>query len=276
MIQVESMQSLLLRGVGLIEDTELHAALRSVFFDTEGLTAIEACCRFFDELTTQPWSQPVLNRFVSGWGDLHQSAMYVSGMIVRVLRACTNERDADSRQLFVLAASELAEVIPEDAGVDGPPHDELFRTFGCCLTGTDEWQSGRFKTPACQDFRSFIRDQRLKAPLQEAMLTTAASEHWNSGEYTICEPSIRAWMQDLLKRDVSDVKQAMPYISAHAGETEASHFLHAIRAWQNYCQAIRIPADPELAANVFRQYLIRLAATYESFREIWNSESRSE
>ena len=156
--------------------------------------------------------------------------------MIRLLREASGA-DGHAAALLYRAAAEVGEIIPEDTGVDDTPHSELYIEFANFLVGHDLWQLNRYSIEPCERFRRYVKGQRLEAQIEDALLTTAASENWNTGEYTYLDDMLRPWLVDRLGHDAALAEEKAVYVSVHAGKTELGHFLHALAAWQLYCRA---------------------------------------
>jgi hypothetical protein len=256
-----------LDGIALIEEKPLQEALASAYQTVTARRAVAAAEATFDRLTRQPWAPGTLARFLNGWRSTHVTALYVSGLMIRLLREAARASGEPSALLY-RAAAEVGEIIPEDTGVDDTPHSELYVTFANFLLGSDGWQLNRYSSPTCEEFRSYVKAQRLEADIEDALLTTAASENWNTGEYTYLDGLLRPWLVDVLGRDAKEVEEKGVYVSVHAGKTELGHFLHALTAWQFYCQANGRPADPARARAVLLRYLDGVGQAFTALGQI--------
>jgi hypothetical protein len=260
-----------LEGIALIEDHPLREALTSAYQTDRARRAVSAAETAFNRLTSQDWPVEVLARFLNGWRSTHVTALYVSGLMIRLLREA-RAANGESSLLLYQAAAEVGEIIPEDTGVDDTPHSELYMTFANFLLGSDRWQRARFSSPACERFRRYVKAQRLKATIEEALLTTAASENWNTGEYTYLDGLLRPWMVGLLGRDVVEVEEKACYVSVHARRTELGHFLHALEAWKLYCRAAGQAADPARAHKVLLRYLAGVGQAFAALANVFQPE----
>lgn len=249
-----SIGTIALQGIALVEDGALQRALRSCYESPRGREVVRIGDSLFAGLTARRWDQDALCRFLNGYRDTHVTALYVSGLMGRVLREADAETEGRRDQLF-RAARQIFEIIPEDTGVDDDPHGEIFFDFANHLVGDDRWQLGGYGNVACREFREFVKNARLKEEIEVGFLTTAASENWNTGEYTMFDGLTRAWLE-LLGLAVDERKLA--YVTVHAGETELGHFLHALEGWRLYCEALGRKADPEKARHTLAGYLDQL------------------
>ena len=256
-----------LEGIALIEDRPLREALASAYQTETGRYAVAAAQALFDRLTSQAWPATALARFLNGWRSTHVTALYVSGLMIRLLREAVGSNGEPSSLLY-RAAAEVGEIIPEDTGVDDTPHSELYVAFANFLLGGDQWQLGRYSSPACERFRCYVKAQRLEADIEDALLTTAASENWNTGEYTYLDGMLRPWLVDLLGHDAETSEEKGVYISVHAGKTELGDFLHALEGWKLYCQAKGKPADPARTCAVLCAYLDEVGQAFAALARV--------
>jgi hypothetical protein len=250
-------RNIALQGISLIEERQLRQALESAYDTRTARNAASAAEGVFERLTSRQWSSKPLSRFLNGWRSTHVTALYVSGLMIRLLREAS-AADGEASELLFRAAAEVGEIIPEDTGVDDTPHGELYMGFAHFLLGHDRWQLARWSNPQCETFRHYVKTQRLEAEIEDAILTTAASENWNTGEYTHLTNFIRPWMIDQTGESADLVEENAEnavYVTVHAGQTELGHFLHALEAWQLYCRANGRPADPERARAIVLRYL---------------------
>jgi hypothetical protein len=250
------------QGIALIGNERLRKAIDDVYQSPIAVRAASAATEAFLRLTSSRWPIESLCRFLSGWRSTHGTALYVSGLIVRLHRAA---RASSPRSRLVLyeAAAELCEVIPEDTGIEHIPHNELFDRFANHIVGSDKWKLDINSLPECERFRVYVKEGRLSAPIQEAILITAAAENWNTGEYTYLNGLVTPWMTKVLGQETALAAEKASYVEVHAGETELGHFLHAIHAWELYCEATGQDADPRVAARAVETYLSRVAAVFD-------------
>ena len=262
-----------MQGISLIDDD----ALKNALYDTYNLPKVKATSQiaeqFFEKLTSKNWSTETLCRFLSGWRSTHGTALFVSGLIIRLLRAAKTA-DTTSRNLLYEAAEQIGEIIPEDTGVDDTPHQELFARFANHIVGNDSWNLNIYNQPACEKFREYVKHQRLKATIEEGILTTAASENWNTGEYTFFTRLIHQWMSNKLGLPSKIIDDAASYVVVHSGNTELGHFLHAIKAWQLYCKSVGKKADPNMARLVFERYIKAISSAYNELNDVLNQVQR--
>lgn len=259
-----------LEGIALVEDRKLRAALQGAYQSDNGIRSLETAERVLNKLTSARWPSKILRRFLSGWGATHGTAVFVSGLMIRIQREARAASEP-RRSLLHDAAAEIGEIIPEDVGLEGPPHSELFVDFANAVAGDDSWQLSRYAVPECQEFRKFVQERRLAGPLEDGILTTAASENWNTGEYTYFDSIVDAWMTDSLGYSVERSKKTIAYVSIHAGKTELGHFCHALRAWDLYCKAIGRIADPVRAQCAFEAYLTQLGTAFGALESLFDN-----
>lgn len=251
------------QSVALIEDAPLRQALLEVYSRPSVKEAAATAENTFRLLTSRRWSSEVVSRFLNGFRATHVTALYVSGLMIRVQRQAARAAGDDQLNLFKAAAA-VGEIIPEDTGVDDTPHSELYMTWANAIAGHDEWQLGRYTQSRCESFREFVKARRLDdgLDLEEGILTTAASENWNTGEYTHFSELVYDWMGDVLQIDQGRVGELAAYVTVHAGATELGHFLHAIDAWRLVSLARGRRPDPEKAQEVFASYLTQVGAAF--------------
>lgn len=254
-------------GISSIPDSRLRDVLDAVYQSPQGVRAVVTAQRVFNRLTSSKWPAEQLRRFFSGWRSTHGTALFVSGLVIRIHReACGAPEPV--RLLLHQAAAEIGEIIAEDTGVDDTPHNELFVRFASHVVGDDQWQLDRYLVPACERFRSQVKERRLAAPIEEAILTTAASESWNTGEYTYFDSLIRPWLTDILGHPADIIEKKVAYVTVHAGETELGHFRHALAAWELYCRAIGNDADPMKAKLAFECYLAGVGSAFAELEQV--------
>jgi hypothetical protein len=255
------------QGIALVQNDRLRAALDAVYTSPRAIKTVETAHRVFERLTSEKLSTRKLRQFVSGWRSTHGTALYVSGLIVRLHRKA-REVDKGARALLYQAAAEIGEVICEDTGVDDVPHNERFERFANFIVGDDQWQLSRYSVPACMRFRNYVQQQRLTADIEDAILTTAASENWNTGEYTYFSHLIEHWAIEFPEEPETALDGPFAYVTVHAGETELGHFLHALKAWELYCVAVGLQADPRKAAHCLESYLDALRLAFDGLEQL--------
>ncbi len=227
---MEGIGSIARQGIASIPSPTIRHALDTAYQSASGRGTVDTAHRVFDRLTSSTWPVESLCRFLSGWRATHGTAIFVSGLIVRIQRDA-RKTSGSPRTLLHEVAAEVGEIIPEDTGVTDTPHEELFAAFANYIVGDDRWKLDRYAIPGCEHFRAYVKNQRLYEPIEDGILTTAASENWNSGEYTYLDRRIKRWMIDVLNRPAKDAEEKAKYVSTHAGETERNHFRHALDAW---------------------------------------------
>jgi hypothetical protein len=249
-------------GVMKIETAPIRAAIEAAYRSRAAVDLLDISEKALRRLVSAKWSTEKLATFLSGWRSTHGTALFVSGLIIRLHREAMGTRSS-SPLLMWKAAAEIGEIIAEDTGVDDTPHNELFARFANQIVGDDRWQLRKYSMPACESFRQFVKDTRLSGPIEDAILTTAASESWNSGEYSYFDPLARSWLKRFFSEPTGGVEDALAYVSHHSGDVELGHFLHAIDSWILYCKAKGIDPDPERARTAFEGYFDRLLAPFE-------------
>ena len=270
MVTTPGIETVAREGIALVEDRRLQAALEGAYRSDNGIRAVETAERVLKKLTSARWPSEVLHRFLSGWGATHGTVAFVSGLMIRAQREA-RALSEPGRSLLYGASAEIGEIIPDDVGLHGPPHSELFVNFANAVAGDDTWQLSRYAVPACQEFRRFVQERRLAGPLQDGILTTAASENWNTGEYTYFNSIACKWMTDVLSYSAEKAENACAYVSIHAGETELGHFRHALKAWELHCEATGQIADPARARNAFDTYLTRIGTAFAALGRLFDS-----
>jgi hypothetical protein len=254
-------------GIKRIQNATLRAALEEAYGSPAALAVIEMAHRVFSRLVGSKWPIEILAQFLSGWRSTHGTALFVSGLIIRLQREA-RAAELPARALLFDASAEMGEIIAEDAGVDDTLHNELFASFANQLVGDDRWQLEKFAMPLCLEFREYVKRERLSGPIEEAILITAASESWNSGEYSYADPLMRGWMKNILGFTDAIVENAIAYVSHHSGTVELDHFLHALSAWRFYCEAKGKPADPRNALRAFESYFDHLLGAFEELEGV--------
>jgi hypothetical protein len=255
-------------GIALVGDENLRSALNSAYDSEAGRFANTEAMRVFDLLCSKPWPAETLCRFLNGWQATHVTALYVSGLMIRLLREAQSESEERGLLLFN-AAREIGEIIAEDAGVDDTPHNELYQEFAEAVLGGDNWKLQEFALTECEAFRRYVKQGRLDADLETAILLTAASENWNTGEYSFFDTLVVTWMTEVLGLPKDLAEGCSAYVTVHAGKTELGHFLHALEAWKMYCSAKGIPADPQKAQAVLEEYLTRVGNAFQELSQIF-------
>jgi hypothetical protein len=258
-------------GIARIKDIDLREALDRVYRESQSIETTETAQRAFTRLTSQAWSPTILSRFLSSWQSTHGTSQFVSGLIVRLQREAQSAGKVNREAATALcdAAAEMGEIIAEDTGVDDIPHNERFYDFATEIVGNDAWQAHHHHMPACLEMRRFVKQQRLTGDIEDAILTTMASENWNSGEYTFLDPLVTPWMIEVLGRKSNAARRAAAYVKVHAGETELGHFLHSITAWKRYCKAVGRTAEPAKAAYMLRTYLGKTRAAFAELETLF-------
>jgi hypothetical protein len=259
----------IIRGsIGRVRDPQIQTALAEAYQAPSALKVISEAESFCTTLTSAKWSAELLARLLSGWRSTHGTALFVSGLVIRIQRQA-RAADSTARQHLFEAAAEMGEIISEDTGVDDLPHNELFTRFANQLVGDDRWQLNCYTIPASERFRNFVKRARLRGAIEEAILMTAASESWNCGEYAYLEPRLTHWMKDFLGFDHGTIRNAIKYVSHHTGSVESGHFLHAINAWERYCHAHGSKPDPAKAKYTFVSYLEHLFRPFKSLNDLF-------
>ena len=232
--QAPDIGSVTLDAIRRIEELSLREELAAAYCSPAGVDAVAGAILLFARLTSSRWAADPLCRFLSGWRATHGTVLCVSALIIRVLREA--RRCPPSASLLYQSAAEIGEVIGEDTGLDDTPHHELFARLATRLAGDDRWELALYAVPGCEDFRSRMADARLTGPVEDAILLTAASECWNTGEFAHLLPLLQDWMAGTL--ELPDWKEASAYVSHHTGDVEPRP-LHA----NARCLASVLPRD---------------------------------
>jgi hypothetical protein len=260
-------------GIALVENGELRCELNSAYNSEAGRFANAQAMRVFDLLCSKSWPAGTLCRFLNGWQTTHVTALYVSGLMIRLLREAEAGETPEKQVLLYSAAREIGEIIAEDTGVDDTPHNELYLDFAEGILGDDDrWKLRKFSQPQCEDFRRYVKQSRLEADLETAILLTAASENWNTGEYSFFDTLVMDWMTGVLELPEDRAESYAAYVTVHAGKTELGHFLHALSAWQMYCQTKGISADPQRAKSILQEYLKRVGEAFAELEQVFQNE----
>ncbi|TWT50095.1 hypothetical protein KOR42_36410 [Thalassoglobus neptunius] len=255
---MNKIRDILREATGRIGDHRLAEAVNGVYESSSSRETILLTKDFWDRLTTNTWPQETLRFFASGWHDLHQSAFFVAGLQVRLQRDAASWSPEHLPDL-IHASSELAEIISEDTGVDGTPHDELYRNFARSLTGDDLWSLDRYTVPACKTFRIYVRESRLSAPISNAILAVAASEQWNTAEYSLCSQLMKNWQPS---EAVHHCRLDLEYVDVHAGETELGHLLHALNAWRFFLKTDPTADQISDVSTIFQHHIDQVKLAY--------------
>lgn len=255
-----------------IKDGErLRDSLLNVTNSGSYINSTQAAEYAFHRLTQGESSGSSLNTFLNGWKTTHVTALYVSGLMIRIQREAQDAFAKDDYAkgcLLSKAAYHIGEIIAEDTGVIGVQHGELYERFAKSISKGDNWKLDKHKVPECDEFRRYVEKGRLRRPVEEAILMTAASENWNTGEYTFAAPLITEWLIEKRGMPEKDAKAAAAYVSVHAGDTELDHFTHALKAWQLYQEAHGREAQPEKAASAFEGYAQKAGVAYGALRDV--------
>jgi hypothetical protein len=237
---------------------ELQQAYLEVLESGPAHHAAAQADRLFSLVTSlTPADQPALRRFLNGWGDTHVSSNLVTVLALRLYREDMGE-----------AAGHMMEVIADDIGKTGKPHAEMFATFANALcVPAESWREARNKTESCVNFRDYLREMRHDAPFDEAILTTAASEIWNVGEYTQLTYLMQEWMENKMGLSRGQAASANAYVRVHGGDTELNHFLHAIEAWEIQSERAGVVPLVETAASCMEIYLQKLGNVYSGLAD---------
>lgn len=270
----EGIQSIVLKNLQKVDNTELRQEFIKTYGSRIAIKTIEQTQAFFSELTTSSTlDETQLRNFLNAYNTVHGTSTYVAALMIRLGRLARDSRNNSSKQNFFTAQQEIGEIIAEDTGVDDVPHLELFEKFALAVIGDDSWKSSQYRNLVCVEFRDYVKGQRIGRRgdfligEEEGILTTAASEIFNSGEYTFFSNLIDRWFTQTLDKGIISRKDALAYVKVHAGETESGHFIHALKAWELYCTALGKKPDVEIAREISLDYLLRIGKCFESMRQ---------
>lgn len=213
--------------------------------------AAQADRLFSTVVSFTPKNEPELRRFAHGWSDTHVSSDLVGLLALRLHKIGAHQ-----------AAGDMMHVIADDIGANGKPHRDMFATFANALCEPNGWRNPDNAVSSCTDFRRYLHQARVKAPEAEAILTTAASEIWNVGEYTVLAEKFLPWMQNKMGLSLPEAKKANAYVQVHAGQTELDHFLCAIDAWDKLASHTKIAQPVDMAGQVMHRYLQEIGKAY--------------
>jgi hypothetical protein len=257
-------------GIQLIREKSLREALLNVYDRPLCKEAALLAQSVFENMFSSEGTIEKRGCFLNGWQATHLSALFVSGLTIRMLREASQLRYQRQLEMFK-AAAEIVEVIGEDTGVDDTPHFELYNEFASAVMRSDAWRMQMFRVPSCESFRKYVMETRTQGPVEEAILTTMASENWNTGEYTFAATGVIQWMVDKLGLPIDIAQRRSAYVTVHAGETELGHFLHAVQSWYHYCQAYGKKPDEDLAAHILENYILRAGEAFSGLKEAINA-----
>jgi hypothetical protein len=255
------------RGVELVQDPLIRDALSEAYRSSSASKLLMTAHRVFDVLTAYKWPTETLAQFFATWNATHGTALFVSGLVIRLQREALLSGE-HHRPLLFQAASEIGEVIAEDTGIDDVPHNELFARLANHFVSDDRWKLTRYCCPASQQFREYLKHARLAAPIERAILTTAASESWNSGEYCYLDARVSGWMVQVMGYSPESVEEITAYISHHARDVELGHFVRAINSWRIYCEASGKEIDCSSIQQVFESYFSQLHGPFDAMLRI--------
>jgi hypothetical protein len=253
-------------GISLISEKNLREALFAVYEKPACRESTLLAQSVFSSMFAGKGTREQRGRFLNGWQASHLSALFVAGLNIRMLREASALKYQGQLEMFK-ACAELVEVIGEDTGVDDTPHFQLYNEFANVVMENDFWKIQMFSVPSCERFRRFVQETRTQGPVEEAILTTMASENWNTGEYTYASAGVVEWMRSKLQLPGDLAERSSAYVTVHAGETELGHFLHAIQSWYHYCEAYGKKPDEDLAAHILENYIIRAGEAFAGLKE---------
>jgi len=270
-IAARGVETIMHCGLDLNEPYDLRHALLVVVRSPAYREATAQAESVFARLTQTRHEDDALARFLNGWQTVHVTALYVSGLMVRIqeeAQAAAAAGEGSKAALLFQAAFHTGRIIVEDTGLKGIQHGALYERFANgIMRGSDEWKLNRHASQECKDFRRYVEKARLRDPVETGLLTTAASENWNTGEYTLVAPMIVNWLEKANGFSSPDSRKLAAYAIVHAGDTELDHFTHALKAWQLYCTAHGREAGPAQAADVFARYAEKAAPAYRALKE---------
>jgi len=245
----------------------LQRAYEDVLMSAEAVqTAAQADRLFTKVMDMTPADELALRRFVHGWQDTHVSSDLVGQLALRLHAIGAHE-----------TAGDMMAVIAADIGAEGgKPHRDLFETFANGLCAPQSWRGRESAVLSCTEFRRYLRAARIEAPETEAVLTTAASEIWNVGEYTTLSERFPVWMRERMRIPSENIRKINAYVHVHAGKTELTHFLVAIDAWDKLAVHLGEQQSVTLAATTMQRYLGALGVAYGGLADCLEQEQEKQ
>jgi hypothetical protein len=251
-----------------LADRDLADAIGSAF-DHEALV-IKRIESVFERLAERAWSPPTLMKFFAGWRDTHLTSSSVAALVCRLL--AQNEQSP----AFICAAQSAANIIHEDLGLTGETHHRLFERLANRMCSSDQWKLDAFAVKSARGFSQWVHHQRVSAPIDEALITTIASEIYNHGEYTYASPLFRKWIQEQHLVPSEQIQSTLAYILVHTGATESDHFLHCVEALEKYLEGCGGQLDLTQVTSTCRRYFYKLGLAFAGIEAVLDEEQPKE
>ena len=159
----ESIGAIVRQGIAAIVNPALRDALETAYESVAAVQAVAAATRVFERLSSTQWPRDILCRFLAGWRAMHGTALFVSGLIVRLQREARQAKEG-TRAILYEAAAEVGEIIPEDTGVTDRPHHELFAAFANLVAGDDAWKLDRLCRGGVRPIPSLSQESTASCP----------------------------------------------------------------------------------------------------------------
>lgn len=191
-------------------------------------------------------------KFFNGWNETHKTTSLVSAKIIMRLSADAISVPAEQRISYHNVMAHMHEVAKDDFGLGHPGHDGMYSYMTTAFGATD-WVGDQYTLKECTEFSQFLYNTGVaqhksalnsadhKNSIMDAMMVAIASELWNGREYNFIAQFIEDKLIAIdpsLKANAQKLRSAKGYITAHSGDVENKHGLHALAAAQSYGRTV--------------------------------------
>lgn len=250
--------------VASVSDPGLKQALMSSF--EKGAQALARVESAFDRFTVEPPKGDAARTFMKSWHSTHLKMLPIYGLSCR-LQTLGKQSEGARRDDYFMAATRNAETSHEDLAVGTPhlrPHAVLYDNLAGAVCGDDGWRLDGYCIPEAAEFKNWIYDRMVYAPIETGLLTNMFSEIYNHGEYSrAMDP-----FEGLLGRmgyDENSARRLGVYIRCHVdSDVEEAHFNCVFDALEHYNRAEGRVTDAAAAEALFDEYLTRSGAVMEA------------
>lgn len=128
------------------------------------------------------------------------------------------------------------------------------------ICGDDQWLLKENCLPSAQGFKDWTDFRRLRdRDLLQGLLTTLIHEVYTHGEVEFIHPLYKQWFVRDMGVPAEKARTTVAWVTVHTGGTESNHFAHAVAAVEEFVDAMQVRVDPNVAREIFCEYLQRKA-----------------
>ncbi|MGN7610835.1 hypothetical protein ACQZV8_01990 [Magnetococcales bacterium HHB-1] len=245
-----------------VENRSLRDALDASYQEASStLAMIEETFRLFSE---KKHDLDLNRQFIKSWHSTHLKMLPIYGLSCRLQKRGMASQ-GEQREHYFLAAVHNAETSYEDLDLEaqyGKTHTALFDELADAICDGDSWNLNQYCIDEAGQFKQWIYDSMVSAPLERGLLTNMFSEIYNHGEYAAALPHFDHLLNETLGFDGKKAHRLALYIRCHVeDDVEEAHFKCVLDALDYYNKAENRETKAVDAKALFDDYLRRMGAT---------------